>query len=366
MPFPRSTLQELIDRIKTDFESNIEGATSLLRRSFLNVFSKVLGGAFFLLDGFLDFAVNQLFITTSDEAGIYNHGDEYGIERKSGSKATGSAVATGTQGTEITAGLELSSDTAHRYSITETTYIDIIGNAIINFEAVEIGVSYNDDPGITLTFVRPPENVDREVTVDSVGIINGTDIEDIEDYRERVLARKQNPPHGGADFDYVAWAKEVDGVTRAWAFDLYMGPGTVALAFVRDGDENIFPDEAERDIVYNYLLEHEDPITKEPTGIPVTAKYGFFVLELNPLTVDLTIQLYPNTVAVQNQVRQNLEQFLSENSAPQITLALSNFSEAISLTEGEEKHRIISPTTDISTTATQLHILGTVTFEDYV
>ena len=66
------------------------------------------------------------------------------------------------------------------------------------------------------------------------GLAAGSDAETDESLRARVLRRIQKPPQGGAGYDYVAWALEVPGVTRAWVYPAEMGLGTVTVRFVRD------------------------------------------------------------------------------------------------------------------------------------
>ena len=107
MPFDRPTLTTVIDRVTGDFESRISGATTLLRNSTLRVIAKVFGGAIHLLYGYLDYMYKQLFILTADEYGLINHGNEYGLDRNSATKATGDAAGTGTNGTVVPADTEL-------------------------------------------------------------------------------------------------------------------------------------------------------------------------------------------------------------------------------------------------------------------
>jgi uncharacterized phage protein gp47/JayE len=76
-------------------------------------------------------------------------------------------------------------------------------------------------------------------------VADGSDEESTDELRARLLARLQNPPHGGNATDYEAWAKEVSGVTRAWSYPLELGAGTVTVRFVRDDDASPIPDAGE-------------------------------------------------------------------------------------------------------------------------
>lgn len=364
MPFTRASLSTIVDRIKSDFESRIDGATSLLRRSFLKVLATVNGGAFHLLYEYLDYQARQLFVVTADTAGLEAHSSEWGITRTAATIATGSGEATGVNGTVIPAGTELSSTDGVIYS-TDADATIAAGVATLDFTANVAGADGNDDAGITLTFVSAIVGANTTVTVDSDGITGGADAESDDSLRARILARKRQPPFGSIENDYINWMKEVSGTTRAWTLPLYQGAGTVAVAFVRDGDTPIFPTSSQRTAMYNYLLEHTDPASGLLVGVPVTAQPGLSVLNIAATTINFEIGMYPNTAAIQADVEAELENLMLRAAAPDSTIYLSEISEAISLGIGQGYHRLISPTNDLTTTALQLHTLGTVTFYDY-
>ena len=364
MPFTRNSLQEIVDRIVSDFQTRITGATSLLRRSTLNIIAKINAGAFHLLYEYLDYQARQLFITTADEAGLETHASEYGITRNAAVAATGSGAVTGTNGSLIASGTELQSTDDQIYEVDEDVTI-AAGVGTVDFTAVVAGSDGNDDAGITLSFVNPIVGVSTDVTVDSDGIVGGTDIETDAALRLRVLARKRQPPHGGAASDYENWALEVSGTTRAWCIPQYNGAGTVGLAFVRDDDDTIIPTSTLRDAMETYIIEHEDPASGVTVGIPVTAEPGFYVIVMTELAVDFNISIYPNTAAVQAAVQTQLEELILNEGGPEQTLYLSRISEAISNTTGEQRHTLTTPASDTTAAANQVHVLGTITWGDY-
>jgi len=365
MPFNRPGLQTIADRIAHDFEVEINGANSFLRRSVLKAMATVYAGAVHLLYGFLGYQADQLFALKADTERLESIGSEYGISRKAAVKATGKANAIGTNGVVIPVGSELQSTDGQIY-VTDAAVTIALGIATIDLTASLAGSAGNEDAAAVLSFVSPIVGIDSTVTVNVDELSGGSDIEDDDDYRLRILARKRLPPHGGAEFDYEAWAKEVSGVTRAWAFPQYMGIGTIGLAFTRDDDVSIIPSLAERTAVYDYIVSHQDPITGEEIGIPVTAEPGFFVVALSELAVALTINISPNTSAVQAAVQQQLEDLFYRDGGPGETLYLSAISEAISLATDEEKHTLVSPIVDPTAAVNQVHVLGVLTFNDYV
>jgi len=364
MPFTRNTLQEIVDRIVSDFQTRITGATSLLRRSTLSVIARINAGAFHLLYEYLDFQARQLFITTADGAALDTHASEFGIVRNAAEEAIGSGGATGTNGSVIPAGVELQSTDQEVYTIdTEVTIAAGVGT--LNFTANLAGEDGNDDAGITLSFVNPIIGVNTSVTVDSDGIISGADEETDTALRIRILSRKRQAPHGGIAADYENWALEVSGTTRAWAIAQYNGAGTIGLAFVRDNDDNLLPNSTLRDAMRTYIIEHDDPITQETVGMPVTAEPGFYIIEMAALSIDFDISISPNTSVVQAAITSNLEDLILRDGGAEQTLYLSRITEAISLATGEVKHTLNSPVVDTTATSGQVHILGTITWSDY-
>ncbi len=367
MPFQRDSLSTITDRITSDITTRMDDATSFLRRSVLRVIAKVLAGAFHLLYEYLDYQARQLFISTADDEGVSAHLSEYGLSKDDGTKATGSGTVTGTNGVVIPADTELTRTDDVVYLVDANVTI-ASGTGTLAFTAEEIGEDGNDDPSIILSFVSPIIGVSTTVTVDSNGITGGVDEETVEESRTKGLARKRQPPHGGAYFDYEKWCLENDGVTRSWTVPLYQGAGTIGVSFVRDNDTSIIPNTAQLAAVRSYIIEHTDPASGLTVGAPVTANPGLFMLELSLKTIDFSIQLYPNTTAVQTTVTTNLTDLILRSGGPEETLYYSKIVEAVSLAVGEEYSKVTVPAYGVDTTmtSTQVAVLGTITFSEYI
>lgn len=361
MPFTRPSLTDIVERIENDILTRLPEVGSLLRRSLLKILARVTAGAIHLLYGYLNFLAEQLFAATADSQYLDTIGGEYGINRNSAVAAVGTGTATGTNGTVIPAGTELQSTTGEVYT-TDTIATIATGTATLDFTASELGADGNDDAGVIIAFVSPISGVNSSVTVGADGIYGGADEETDEAYRTRILTRKRRPPHGGCQNDYETWAKEISGVTRAWCLPQYLGNGTVGLAFTLDDSTPITPSSAQIDEMEAYILEHEDPGSGETLGIPVTAEPGFTVVTLTEQTVNFTINVYPNTAAIQTAIESELENLLYDEGGPGETIYPSQISEAISQAAGEERHEIVIPAAGISSSFTQVPVLGTVTF----
>lgn len=368
MAFLRPTLQQLADRIAGDFVAKITGASTLAMRSVLKTMAIIYAGAIHLLYGYLDNMSKQLFATTAtaDEDGgkLDTIGAEYGIIRNAATKAIGIIACTGTPATLIPEGSELVSSAANIYVTDDDATIGGGGTINVNITAQTAGAASNDSAGITLTFVSPIIDIDSTATVDSSGLINGADEEADNDYRNRILARKQIAPHGGNQNDLEQWALEVDGVTRAWVYPLYNGPGTVALYFVRDGQSPITPTAPQIAEVLAYLTSHTD-IINQTVGVPITMLPGLFVAAPVLLVLNFTIRLYPNTADIQALVQAQIEDFIYREAYPSQTLYLSRIQEAISAAIGEERSAITLPAADVAMAYNEVGILGVITWVNY-
>jgi uncharacterized phage protein gp47/JayE len=363
MPFSRPTLQEIVDRIISDMQSRITNSTTLLRRSVLRVLARVYAGAIHLVYGYLEFMKQQIFVSSSDAEYLEKQGYEYGIFRKAATVSAGSGIITGTAGIDIPAGTEFISDSGNIY--TSDALVSLITASVdVDFTSEESGEAYNIDGPISLYFVSPIAGVDSEVVV--VGNIEGgTDEEEDDDYRARVIARKRQPPHGGAEFDYEVWALEYPGVTRAWCIPEYMGIGTVGLAFVMDDQADIIPSVTEQDDVKDYLISHSEASTGKTVGVPVTAQPGLFVINNHLTDVNFQIAIYPDTASIRASVKSRLDDLMIASGGPEKTMYLSDIGNSIGSAAGLLTYRLISPAADLSFAADEVPVVGDILFSIY-
>lgn len=366
MPFTKPTLQELVDREEQDFENRVQGAeVPLLRRSVMRVLARVHAGANFLTYGFLTWIKDQLFVSTADEENLVVHGAEYGINQKAAVKATGNFTATGTVATLVPANTELEAPDGQVYIVDSDTLIGSGGTALFSITAKVAGEDGNQDPSVILTFITPIAGINSTGTVDSNAITSGTNEEDLEDLRDRILDRKRQPPHGGAEFDYIKWLKEIAGVTRAWAIPQYMGVGTIGVAFVRDDDPStIIPTPAQMVSANSYLLSHIDPASGYQVGVPVTAEPGLFMITLSEYALNFDIDIYPNTSAIQASITSQLEDLILNEGGPGETIYENEQNSAVGAAGGIVAFKI-NGSGDIGVPVNKVPILGTITFGYY-
>lgn len=169
--------------------------------------------------------------------------------------------------------------------------------------------------------------------------------------RGRIMERYYWTPQGGADGDYVVWAKEVPGVTRAWTYRHWMGTGTVGVLIASSDLINPLLDDA----TVAAAQAHIEPLA------PVAGS-DLYVFKGTPKTVNYTIDLNPDTPEIRAAVEAELRSFLLRDGHPKGTLELSRTNEAISIAAGEHSHKLLSPTVDTPVAKNELAVLGVITW----
>lgn len=364
MAFNRPTLPELIARVEGDIKSGL-GLVTILRRSFLAVISRVLAGLAHLLFGFLAYIEKQAFLDTADdEEVILRQGSLWGVPRKEATFAEFISSVTGTAGVVIPAGRVYRRSDGKEYTVVSEVTLTGSGDEI-ELVASEQGAASEVQVNDVLSILSPIAGLNSNATVTSI-ITEPEDTESIDSYKARILDKIRNPPSGGAANDYIQWALAVPGITRAWVNPQGLGPGTVLVYVVSDDEDPITPSPAKITEVFDYIEELR----------PVTANVTVVAPVLLPL--NMTIQLKPNTTAVQNAIKAELEDLILRESSlagsyqsPGVLndgkILLSRINEAVSIAQGEEDHKItlingVTPA-DVEPADGELVVLGTITWQ---
>jgi uncharacterized phage protein gp47/JayE len=349
MPFERPTLAELKTQAKEEIASRL-GLGALLPRSPLVALALVEAGQAHLLHGHLAFLARQILPDTAEAEYLERWASIFGVARKAATFAEGQISLTGTPAAVLPAGSKLRRADAVEYSTDAEVVIGGGGTATADVTAVAAGLAGNAEAGVPLTLSSPVAGVASLATVAAGGLISGADEETDDELRRRLLQRVQNTPEGGAAADYVRWALEVPGVTRAWCLPGHLGAGTVGVTFVVDGEADIIPD-APKVAEVQALLEERRPATAAVTAFAPDA-----------VALDPEIQLDPDTAEIRAAVEAALIDLLRRESEPGGTLLLSHVREAISNARGEVDHVLVAPAADVTVAAGELLTLGTITW----
>lgn len=344
MAFEIPTLPALVQRANNDLE---QGASSVLRRSDMRALARVQSGTAYGLYGFMSYVAQQILPDTCGEEMLYRWAAMKSVPRKEPAAASGFIRVNGTLGVIVDADVMWQYGDGTQYAVSADTVLTG-PDTLVPVQAVIAGQSGNASAAMPLQAVSPVIGMLDQALVDVDGLSGGTDIEDLEVWRSRVLRSFRITPHGGDADDYVTWALEVPGVTRAWCVRSYLGPGTVGVFFVRDGDDDIIPSAGEVADVRSHI-ESKQPVTVE-----------LYVMAPQTLAVSYEIQLEPDTTLMRARVEQSLRALHTGESDLGTRMYLSHMREAISTTQGELDHQLLSPVADIVPASNELPVFGSV------
>ncbi len=149
----------------------------------------------------------------------------------------------------------------------------------------------------------------------------------------RLQHRLSNPPMGGAPHDYVQWALSIEGITRAWCIRNIAGSCTVGVIVMTDGVANHgLPDATHLQAVRDYILN--------PARGPADE---LFVLAPEPIYIDITLRLTPDTPANRQAVDLELRDLFFREGDLGADIPHSHLAEAVAVSGTEYDHEFITP-----------------------
>lgn len=359
MAFVRPTLQQLIDRARSDARTEL-GVKTALRRTFVFVLAKIAAGLSHMLHGHLQFISKQISPLTATLPHLRRLGKVRNVTEKAATKTQINIDVVFTAADTLAAGVIYQREDGVEYTVN----LEVVAGAAGTFAAVItasiVGADSNTEDTAIISLQSALANIETDATVSSTKI-EGENPEAEDDYRSRVVSAYQETPVSGNNPGYVALARTVAGVTRAWVTPGGMGEGTITVYIVEDNETPIIPNAAKiqelEDLLFLEGIAHDEKFAAAP--IP---------REINP-----EISITPNTLAVRTAVSAELENLLLRQANVAGTfkevnvkndgvIKFSELNEAISIAPGEDDHVLTSPVTNVVPLDGELVILGTPIF----
>lgn len=343
MAFSTPTLPQLVQRADADLTAK---SVDTLRRSDQVVIARVHAGATSGLHGHIKWAADQILPDTCDEDMLLRIAKlRLKTPRGEAIASTGPVVMTGQPPAVIDAGTILQVPDGRRYAVAAN--VEFVGaQATVTVTAVDPGRGGDVAEGTAIELVSPVLGVVAAGVVGAGGIVGGTDQETIESLRSRVIRSYRVVPQGGCADDYVTWALEVTGITRAWCIRNYMGPGTVGLFVVRDNDANPIPVQVVLDQVKAYI-EATRPVTAELYVLAPVAK-----------VIAYQIKAIPDTTQIRAAIEQSLRDLLKREGDLGVTVLRTHQAEAISQSPGENDHQLVAPAANVVLAVNEIPTFG--------
>lgn len=374
MPFTRPTLSELRSSVAADITSGIKTADGLLRFSNLQILGKAVAGLGHLNYGYLDWISKQAVPYTASGEYLEAWAALKKIYRKTSTHARGQVTFLGTPGTVIDAGTEVVRSDSVAFNTSATVTVSSVGIAVLPVTAVAPGETGNTPVGSLMVLGSSVTGVQSSGAVTSV-ITSGADQEKDDSLFSRMIDAFQNTPKGGSGADYIGWAKEVSGVTRAWCAPNGFGAGTVVVYVMLDdanADYNGFPQGTNGVSINDVRSTPSNRATGDQLTIansifieqPVTAMV--YVCSPVPKPIDFTLGGLSNaSMTTRANISAAIANVLSEQGAPLSDgsfVALSVIESAISAIAMTEGFVTISPTNNLINEIGLLPVIGTITY----
>lgn len=209
-----------------------------------------------------------------------------GLSPRPAAPSAGFIVLSSSASSIIPSGSQLIDSTGLRYQVqTSGTYAN---GALIPILAVDLGSRTNHAAGDTLTWVSAPPFCNSKQLVATGGLTGGSDAENNDTARARLLARLQNPPGSGNWAQIAKFATDSTPIVQAaFVYPAVNGPSTVHVAVVGyAAPAPAVPPSVNRDVnatvmagtVVPYVLgqvpEFVETIVTTVTNVPVDVSIG--------------------------------------------------------------------------------------------
>lgn len=360
MPWQTPTLRQVREMVRDDITASLYGA-AFIGNNVLRVMADAMAGLTHHTLRYIDWLALQLLPDTAETEWLDRHGDIWLVNadgtvgRKMATYAEGTANFFATiGGVIIPVGSQLLGN-GIGYETTVEGVTSYTGAPVpIPVRALDPGADGNQAPGAPLSLTPEIPGVSG---VEIISLGGGTDTENDDDLRMRVLQRIRQPPMGGAAHDYVRWALAVPGCTRAWVTPLEMGIGTVTVRVMFDDlreSEGGFPRLEDIEAVTDYM----------DTMRPVAVK-DFFVVAPIPQRIDVHIgKLVPDDDETRAAIETSLEQMLFDMAGPGTTVYAAWKAQAVMNTPGVISFDLLNWTDDVMPSAGHLAVLGDIVYGD--
>lgn len=218
-------------------------------------------------------------------------------------------------------------------------------------QAQEAGADKNAVIGTILEVIEAPDGV--ATVTNSTSFTGGTDPEDIESFRSRLLDFVRNPQTGSVS-DLEFWAEEIDGVEQAVAFSNdNLGTPTAGHATVRIiGPDGSTPDSDVQAAVLAHL-ESKDIAN-------ITLHVGVFTPVSTDVTVDVTTEAGYSLGDVTDEVEAAITSYINGLGVGKTAYIAGIIDAVFGNVNGVATLSVTTPASDQTTTASQKRVIGTV------
>lgn len=265
----------------------------------------------------------QLFVATADEPFLYIHAEELGLPRNGGTTASGSVTAISNVSLTIAAGSKLTDGKGHYWSVLSAVTLTANVPASISVVADQVGSAWNYS-GTTLMWISPTAGLQGTVSV--ISIAGGSETEELEAWRARLLERKQLGYFRDRSSDIKSVVKSLSYVKDVYVYKKRRGIGSVDVAFTVKSNPPMLPVQSQIDEAQALLDSASDfyfdskAYAPDKDFINISATISGTVALAD---VETTITAYMNELAPQDEYQyiQLLSRILKLSGVTDVVLA---------------------------------------------
>lgn len=350
MPFAIPTLRDLVERARLSFRAHLPGTDAWLWPNNIGPSAKVMAGLTSEVFGFADYISRQRLPLTAEKEHLDDHGKMYGLARRIATAARGQVRFIATTALTVDDGAIVERSDGVQFRIPSGAAIPGPGELLLEAVAVTNGAATQSVVGTPLTATSGVTGT-AAISVYTNGFVGGGDIESDESFRARILFRVRNIPQGGSAADYVSWATDMPGVTRAYVERNWRGAGTVRVFVLFDND---YPHGIAPQSVLAPVRDYIEAL--RPAGAIVT------VVPPTAFPIDMVVRgLSPDRPAVRNAIVEETSAMFRRVARPAggdvelpgidylatpQTFSRSWLWQSAANASGEKRHEVIAPVVD--------------------
>lgn len=349
----RPSVADLIVDTVNNIESRTGEPVNALKNNLVRILARAFSGQVYDLYGETIFQARQFFPFWAETEYLDRWGSLYGVARQLETFAGGTITATGVDGSSIPIDTILTRIDGVEYSVNDGGTIS--GGVVdLTISCLTAGSVGNYTGGEPLTFQSPIVGVDDVATISIDGLENGFDRESDDSYRDRIQIAIQTDSRNGRRGDWVAWAKNVDGVSRVWESPKIVGNGSIGVHFTVDGSDRI-PNDAKLDEVKSYLesvapISFKEIVTIAPVELPIN-----FSISISPDTTS-------NRSIVELAIKNYLFNYNLTTSTTDETIFINYVGDVIRTVAEVTSFTISAPTEDVALDFNTLPVLGVISW----
>lgn len=338
------TVDKIMERLKNDLPDRYDMSPGTYTYDVEKSVASEFENAYDVLEN----KDKQFYAATATGTYLDNRVGEFGLTRKDATASTGYVTIKGDVGAVVPAGGKVAAGNII-FNITDNATIDSSGSVTVPVVCDILSASGNVDAGAINRF---PVTISGLISVSNTEpTTGGSDKETDSELRARFIEYMSHPITSGNKWQYISWAKSVEGVGDAKCQPLWNGNGTVKVIIV----------DAEKQLAGTELINKVQSYINEqcPIGASVT------VTTATTKTIDIACTIVADIDTI-DVIKENIRAYLRDVSFQSGYVSYAKIGQVIMNTDGVTDYTELTVNggaANIPISETEIAILGGVTVD---